>query len=70
MINKVNKDEGSKEDTKKSKRIESKIIKFTESESHDEFRRKMIEFDLYRVRCNIPAEEVSDDLYMFCETPL
>ena len=30
----------------------------------------MIEFDYYKVRCNIAAEEVSDDLYRFCETPL
>ena len=54
----------------KSKRIESKITKFPESKTHDEFRRKMIEFDYYKVRCNIAAEEVSDDLYRFCETHL
>ena len=59
------KDEGSKEEPKKSKRIESKITKFTERESHDEFRRKMGEFE-----SNIKGEEEADDLYRFCETPL
>ena len=37
MVNKTYKDEGSKEDTKKSKRIESNITKFPESETHYEF---------------------------------
>ena len=64
------KDEGSKEDAKKSKRIETKFTKFTENESHDEFRRKMGKFESYKVRCNIKGEEVADGLYRFCETPL
>ena len=64
------KNEGSKEDTKKSKRIKSKITKFTENESHDEFQKKMGEFESYKVRCNIEGEEEADNLYRFCETPL
>ena len=47
------KDEESKEDSKKSIRIESKISKFTESETHAEFHRKKIEFESYKARCNI-----------------
>ena len=30
----------------------------------------MIKIESYKVRCNITAEEVSDDLYRFCETHL
>ena len=30
----------------------------------------MGEFESYRVRANIKGEEVADDLYRFCETPL
>ena len=61
------KDEGLKEDTKKSKRIETK---FTENESHNEFRRKMGKIESYKVRSTIIGEEVADNLYRFCETPL
>ena len=67
---KTSQDEESKTDTKKSKRMETKVTRFTESKTPSEYRRKMIEFDLYSRMCGIKEEEVSDDLYMACETPL
>ena len=51
------KDEVVKEDTKKSKRIKSKVMKFVENESRD------------RVRDNIEGKEITDVLYRLCETP-
>ena len=42
---KTNQDKESKADPKKSKRMEAKITRFTESETPSEYRRKMIEFE-------------------------
>ena len=50
--------------------MESKLTRFTESETPGKYRRKMIEFESYRVRCGINNEEVRDDLYLECKTPL
>ena len=38
MFSKMLKEEEPKEDSRKSKRVESKITKFTESKTHDEIR--------------------------------
>ena len=68
--NKTSQDEESKTDTKKSKRMETKFTRFSERETPSKFRRKMLNFNRYSRMCGIKEEEVSDDLYMACETPL
>ena len=60
----TNQDEESQPDTKNSKRMETKITRFSESETPSEYRRKTIKFESYRLRCGIEDEEVSDNLYM------
>ena len=67
---KTSQDEDSKAEYKKSKRMEIKFTRFGESETPAEFRCKMLEFDRYTRMSCIKEEEVSDDLYMACETPL
>ena len=59
-----------KSDTKKAKRIKSKAVKFCENESREEFRRKRGEFQSYQERMDIKGEDIADDLYRCCETPL
>ena len=67
---KPKKDEESKSESKKSKRMETKLSRFGENETPGEFRRKMLEFDRYSRMCDIKEDEVSEDLYMACETPM
>ena len=66
---KKNPDEDTK-DTKKIKRMETKLSKFDENESPAEFRRKVLEFERYARLSGIKEEEVSEDLYMACGTPM
>ena len=67
---KTKQDEESKGESKKSKRMETKLSRFSESETPGEFRRKMLEFDRYSRMCGIKEDEISEDLYMACETPM
>ena len=55
---------------KKCKRIDAKPPKFLESETREEFRRKEEEFEAYVDRTGITGEDVTEDLYRTCETPL
>ena len=41
-----------------------------EFETRDEFRRKLAEFQAYKVRPEIGGDEVTDDLLRACKTPL
>ena len=66
---KKNPDEDTK-DTKKIKRMETKLSKFDENESPAEFRRKVLEFERYARLSGIKEDEVSEDLYMACSTPM
>ena len=59
-----------KSDTKKAKRIKSKAVKFCKNQSREEFRRKRGEFQIYQERTNIKGEDIADNLYRCCETPL
>ena len=68
--NKNEKKEEENEKQKKGKRIEAKPPKFLENETREEFRRKEEEFDSYVERTGISGEDVTDDLYRTCETPL
>ncbi len=59
-----------KSDTKKAKRIESKVVKFCENEYREGFRRKKGEFQSYQERTDTKGEDIAGDLYWCCETPL
>ena len=70
---KENKKEEKKEETekpKKGKRIDMKPPKFMEFETRGEFRRKEEEFQAYIDRTDIKNQEIADDLYRICDTPL
>ena len=43
---------------------------FTEQETREEFWRKNQEFETYSVRAKLKPEEISEDLFYVCETPL
>ena len=44
--------------------------KFEESETREEFRRKINEFQSYSERTKLIGEEIADDLYIAMSTPL
>ena len=44
--------------------------KFMEFETRGEFRRKEEEFQAYVNRTDIKNQEIADDLYRICDTPL
>ena len=67
---KVKNEDEVKNNTKKAKRFETKALKFCENESREEFRRKRGEFQSYQERMDIKGEDIADDLYRCCETPL
>ena len=50
--------------------MDVKPPKFMESETREEFRRKKEEFQSYVDRTEFVGEEVSDNLYRTCKTPL
>ena len=62
--------EEDKNTSKKAKRMEGKPPKFIGKETREEFRRKHAEFKSYSVRALLEGEDVSDDIYLACETPL
>ena len=60
-----------KDDKKKAeKRAPVKPPKFMETETREEFKRKQKEFSTYSIRTKLEQEEVADDLYTACDTPL
>ena len=59
-----------KKEARKNKRAEAKPPKFLERETREEFRRKQAEFKSYSERTSLEGEEIADDLYLACETPL
>ena len=58
------------EKERKTDRQKMKPPVFTESETRDEFGRKNQEFKTYSSRAKLKPEEMSEDLYYACETPL
>ena len=64
------KEEKKKERKKQDKRAQAKPPKFLETETREEFRRKTSEFKSYSDRTNLEVEEIADDLYLACDTPL
>ena len=50
--------------------MKSKPPKFLDFERKDKFRRKLVEFQAYKVRAEIEGEEITDNLFRACKTPL
>ena len=55
---------------KRSERHKMKPPTFLEKETWEEFRRKYSEFETYLDRSHLKANEITEDLYHACETPL
>ena len=55
---------------RKTKRMETKPPKFMEKETREEFRRKQSEFLAYSKSDLLEGDEISDNLYLACDTPL
>ena len=58
------------EKERKTERQKMKPPVFTEQETREEFWRKNQEFETYSVRAKLKPEEISEDLFYMCETPL
>ena len=58
------------EEKRKTDRQKMKPPVFTENETRDEFERKNQDFKTYSSRAKLTPEEMSEDLYYACETPL
>merc|ERR1712082_168420 len=58
------------EDKKKTDRQKMKPPVFSESETRDDYERKRQDFKTYSNRAKLSPEEMSEDLYYVCETPL
>ena len=56
--------------SKKQKRMKSKPPKFLDFKTKDKFRKKLAEFQAYKVRAEIEGEEVTHNLFRACKTPL
>ena len=59
-----------KKPERKGERPKVKPPRFLEKETREEFNRKHYEFPSYSDRTILQGEEVADDLYLSCETPL
>ena len=59
-----------KKPERKGKRAMVKPPRFLGKETREEFNRKHLEFQSYSERTALQGEEVADDLYLSCETPL
>ena len=66
----VKKEEKRDEKKKQEKRAQAKLAKFLETETREEFRRKTNEFHSYSARTNLETQEIADNLYIACNTPL
>ena len=55
---------------RRSERAKMKPPTFLEKETREEFRRKYSEFETYSDRSHLKANEITEDLYHACETPL
>ena len=64
------KQEEKKDKKRHEKRAQAKLPKFEDSETREEFRRKVNEFDTYSDRTDLTKEEKADDLYIAMSTPL
>ena len=60
----------SEDKERKSERQKMKPPTFLEKETREEFLRKNAEFEIYSARAHLKPEEVSEDLFHACETPL
>ena len=58
------------EKERKTERQKMKPPTFTEQETREEFLRKNSEFNTYSARAKLKPEEISEDLFYACETPL
>ena len=58
------------EEKKKTDRQKMKPPVFTENETRDDYERKRQDFKTYSNRAKLSPEEMSEDLYYACETPL
>ena len=60
----------SEDKERKSERQKMKPPTFLEKETREEFKRKHSEFETYSDRAHLKANEITEDLYHACETPL
>ena len=58
------------EERKKTERQKMKPPTFSECETRDDYERKRMDFKTYSNRAKLSPEEMSEDLYYACETPL